>query len=69
MKIQERYDVERTLKTGYPNGDPEYPHCPICGFECETTFYNLEGEILGCDNCVSMKDAWKEAKCFHRKEY
>lgn len=32
------HPVIRNLEaTGYPDGkEPDYPHCPFCGEECET---------------------------------
>lgn len=43
----------------YPT-PPEYqvPHCPVCGSECDTFFRDMEGNIVGCDECVDQLDAW-----------
>jgi formylmethanofuran dehydrogenase subunit B len=32
--------------------------CPLCDSECETIYESSEGEILGCENCVSRKDSF-----------
>lgn len=39
----------------------EEPHyCPICGEEAEEFFASkFNGEIVGCENCVSMIEAWE----------
>ena len=33
------------------------PICPICGEECEEFYFNRDGNICGCDNCISVKNA------------
>ena len=45
----------------YPT-PPEYkvPVCPVCGNETDTLYRDLYGTIVGCDNCVTTIDAWKE---------
>lgn len=39
-----------------------YPHCPVCGDECET-IYKQGAEILGCENCIVSDNAWEEPAC------
>lgn len=57
--------IRNMERTGYPKAkEPEYPHCPVCGAECETVFTNEDLEIIGCNECVSSKDAWEEPECF-----
>lgn len=52
-------------RTGYPNGQaPVYPHCPICGAECETIYLDREKNIIGCDCCVTSADACQQEECF-----
>ena len=42
----------------YPSPpDEEMPICPVCGQECETYYKNLNGEVIGCDECVQAVDA------------
>ena len=43
-----------------PNApDPPDTHCPMCGKECED-FYIVGGnDVVGCDNCVTRKEAWE----------
>jgi hypothetical protein len=43
----------------------QLPCCPLCGEECDTLFYDRFGDIVGCDNCVTTRDAWEVAECFH----
>lgn len=33
--------------------------CPVCGETCETIYYDKFGEMVGCENCVTRKDAWE----------
>lgn len=37
--------------------EPEQPICPECGEECEVV-YLVNGNVVGCDNCVTEKDAY-----------
>jgi len=61
--------IENMERTGYPDGkEPTYPRCPICGEECETIYKSKDYEIVGCDCCIRMTDAWDETECFPGKE-
>ena len=45
--------------------DAIYPHCPVCGSECEHVYReNFTDNILGCENCISEEDAWETEACF-----
>lgn len=60
--------IQNLERTGYADGkEPIYPHCPICGEECETVYSNREG-IIGCDVCIDITDAWEVNKCFPEEE-
>lgn len=57
--------IRNLERTGYPWwGEVEYPHCPVCGEECEDV-YQANGEVLGCDECVRVCNAWEVPACFH----
>ena len=61
--------VRNLMATGYPDGkEPEYPHCPVCGRECDTVYVNEDREIVGCGECISSRDAWEQDACFPGKE-
>ena len=61
--------VANLERTGYPDGkEPEYPHCPVCGEETDTIYKSKDGDIVGCDNCITTSDAWYESQCFPGKE-
>lgn len=46
--------------TGYPDDkEPETPICPNCGEEADTFYISADKEVLGCDNCISRRDAWE----------
>ena len=32
--------------------------CPICGEECDTVYLDMDDEVVGCDQCISMADAY-----------
>ena len=38
--------------------DPE-PTCPICGKECETIYTDKDGEAFGCNECVTLWEAYE----------
>ena len=48
---------ERPLE---PPPEPPLPRCPICGAETDTFYKDKNGDIVGCDECVSTCDAWEE---------
>lgn len=53
-------------RTGYPPGHKYHePICPVCGSECNTV-YKADGEIVGCDVCLTSHDAWEEDECMRR---
>lgn len=49
--------ITNTIRTGYPDGEPRWPRCPICGQECKTIFWK-ETEVVGCDECLEQQRAW-----------
>ena len=61
--------IQNMERTGYPDGkEPTYPHCPVCGAECDTVYRNKELDIVGCDECITTKDAWDTEACFPERE-
>ena len=50
-------DIRRTEATGYPH-PVKWPHCPVCGEECERIYKDAYGDVFGCENCVKELDAW-----------
>ena len=61
--------IQNMERTGYPDGkEPTYPHCPVCSAECDTIYKNSDGDIVGCDECISTADAWEAEECFPDKE-
>ena len=58
--------ITRTMRTGYPYPECDEvpdPRCPCCGDICEKVFVS-DGEIIGCDNCIEVRDASEERDCF-----
>lgn len=64
MSVMDHPQIANALKTGYPHGEPNYPHCPICGNECDEIYMNEDGEIFACDECLRTKSAWFVDECF-----
>lgn len=46
----------------------EYPTCPICGRTCANIYKNMFYEIVGCDRCIHLYDAWEIDECFRTEE-
>lgn len=42
-----------------PPEPKQYPVCPLCDAECQTIYHSCDGDILGCEHCVSSVDAWE----------
>lgn len=42
--------------TGYDGPDPV---CPVCGKECEIIYTDKDGEAFGCDECVTLWEAYE----------
>ena len=58
--------IRRAEIDGYP--DAGSAHCPICGKECETIYYDKGGLLVGCGECIRIKDAYDVAECFPDNE-
>lgn len=44
----------------YPSPpEPDEAYCPVCGSTCGKYYRSLNGEILGCDECVEEIDAFE----------
>ena len=55
--------------SGWPDGKaPEVPRCPVCGAECDTIYRNKDSEVVGCEQCIRIQDAYGVDECFPRKE-
>jgi len=45
-----------------PSSDPpdyKVPRCPVCGEETDTFLKDNYGDIIGCDECITIVDAWE----------
>jgi hypothetical protein len=38
--------------------DDDYPVCPVCGERTDTFYKTIDGEIVGCSECIEEVDAW-----------
>lgn len=51
--------IKNLERTGGPDGvEFKAPVCPMCGEETDTLMKTTVGEIVGCDQCVKLVDAW-----------
>lgn len=70
MNILDHPVIRNCERTGYPDGKaPEYPICPVCLYECSNVYKNNFGDIIGCDTCITMHDAWEEPECYPDRNY
>ena len=44
---------------GMYDGPEVTPVCPVCGALGPDDFYEQDGEIIGCSECVKCKDAYE----------
>lgn len=60
LDIPDHPDIRMMEQYGtlHPEEDDYVPYCPICGKECDTVYTDKDGEVFGCDNCVSHHDAF-----------
>ena len=41
----------------YDPPEMKWPICPVCGYECETFYFDNDDHICGCENCISIRDS------------
>lgn len=58
--------IRNLQDTGYRDGkDPTYPGLPRSAEQtCETIYISADNEIVGCDQCMTTRDAWEVTECF-----
>lgn len=44
-------DITAALIYGYPRKPQKSPVCPICDWECESYFIDINGDVVACDVC------------------
>lgn len=65
MDMLEHPIITNVECTGYADGiDPAYPHCPCCGEVCETVYRDRYGAYIGCNECLTTRNAWEVEVCF-----
>ena len=42
-----------------PAWDDYIPVCPVCGAECDTVYLDMNDDIVGCDRCINMEEAYE----------
>ena len=43
-----------------PAWDDFIPICPVCGEECDTVYLDIDDEVIGCDQCITLEDAYEQ---------
>lgn len=45
----------------------DMPRCPVCGEETEIIFIDKYGDVVGCEECVTTRNAyeWQEEQDEH----
>lgn len=52
--------IDSLDRTGLaPWEDDTEPICPECDCECDTLYFDKKGNLLGCENCITARDAWE----------
>lgn len=69
FQIPDHPVIRNMERTGFPDGkEPATPKCPCCGEECETIYTDRYGAHIGCDICVTTKNAWEVKDCFPEED-
>lgn len=56
----EHPEVEAASRFGYPCPEAHRPVCPYCGEESYELYFSTQiGQIVGCEACVKLKDAFE----------
>lgn len=57
--------MRMTAPYGYQWEPDEYPEprCPCCGNVCETIF-RKDGEVIGCEECITQEDSTDAEECY-----
>lgn len=45
-----------------PNLEPHpynVPVCPVCGFECDLYYTDINGDVVACDGCMDAKKEYE----------
>ena len=50
------YDIG--CEPGFDPPDCPVPRCPVCLAEAEAFYVDSDGEVRGCDGCLTRRDAW-----------
>lgn len=61
MEIPDHPDIRKMELYGTLNPEEEVrePECPVCGAVCETIYCDPYGSAVGCDQCISPRDAYE----------
>lgn len=48
--------IERLMRCGEDDG--LRPFCPICSRECNSLYLDTDGDVIGCEHCISQTDSF-----------
>ncbi|MBO5568386.1 MAG: hypothetical protein J6A79_05575 [Clostridia bacterium] len=57
MDLPDHPDIRMLERFGTPEQQRQ-PVCPICTQECQTIYLDWNGDVAGCENCLTSHDAW-----------
>jgi len=52
------------------NGVPDAPApiCPVCGDEAEEFYLDRDGDVIGCDRCIRLIEAYYYEQAHNEEE-
>lgn len=60
---------ERPLEPPPEKPLPDVP-CPVCGsYDAEDFYFTKDGECVGCDMCIEIKDYWDVAEQIYHEQF
>lgn len=57
MTIPDAPWIRDAERDGMPPYDDPDTSCPICGKDCETIYTDINGDAVGCNNCLTLWEA------------
>ena len=52
-------ELMRDYRLEPPETEEFIPRCPVCGRECDTLYLDKENEVFGCEQCITLCDAYE----------
>ena len=55
--MKDHPDIRKMENEGVEYGHPVY--CPICGEQADDLYTDYYDELVGCNNCIRVREAWE----------